>query len=357
MKGKCRLQGNQEVVTTHITMTIRFVLCIFIIMALTAVSSLGLLRLLQALGVLNRIAEGRPGYWLPLTLFVTMSIVLGVFFSLGFSGRVLAPIHEVIQVADELANGNFDIHIEPKGSREMQMLSRSFNHMAEELSSLEMLRSDFVNDFSHEVKTPISSIRGFAKMLRSEELTPEERSEYLEIIISEADRLTELATNILNLSKLENQTILPECAAFNCSEQIRRSIALLEPKWEKKHQMFQLACDEIEINGNEELLEQVWINLFDNAIKFSPEGSVIEVLMRKRPEHVIITVKDCGPGIPPKDQAHIFEKFYRGDDAHATAGNGLGLAIASRIIGLHGGSIRIAETGEDGTTVEVVLPV
>ena len=229
--------------------------------------------------------------------------------------------------------------------------------MAEELGSLEMLRSEFVNNFSHEFKTPISSIRGFARMLQRDDLTPEERKEYLDIIVGESERLTELATNVLNLSRIENQTILSNQAIYNCSEQIRRIIVLLEPKWSKKKQHFRLECDEIMINANMELMEQVWINLFDNAIKFSPEETVIEVLIRKRPGHMIVTVSDQGSGIGEEAMNHIFDKFYQGDTAHVASGNGLGLAIVKKIVELHKGSVRAARTGEDGTVMEVVLPM
>lgn len=229
--------------------------------------------------------------------------------------------------------------------------------MAEELSSLELLRTDFVNNFSHEFKTPIASIRGFARILQREDLTEEERKEYLEIIADESERLTELATNVLNLSRIENQTILSSQTVFNCSEQIRRAIVLLEPKWSKKNQNIRLECDEVKIYANMELLEQVWINLLDNAIKFSPENSEIRLLIRKRPGYILVTVSDSGPGIEKEAEAHIFDKFYQGDTSHAVAGNGLGLAIVRKILELHEGSIRVAETGAYGTVFEVRLPV
>lgn len=346
-------EGNTGGFLSSFGMTVRFAIGFFVILCLAVLVSLVFMFFLHHIGILS----SRASFEKPLLLFAFTSLLLGCFFSLIFSRRILAPIREAIDAVDELAGGNFDVHIELKGTKEAQELSRSFNHMAEELGSIELLRSDFVNNFSHEFKTPISSIRGFARMLQRDDLTSEEREEYLEIIVSESERLTELATNVLNLSKIENQTILSNQTVYNCSEQIRRTIVLLEPKWSKKGQRFFLECDEIRINANMELMEQVWINLFDNAIKFSPENTVIEVLIRKRPDYILVTVSDKGCGIRQEAETHIFDKFYQGDISHTVSGNGLGLAIVKKIVELHQGSVRIADTGEDGTTFEVVLPM
>ncbi|MDY3918579.1 MAG: HAMP domain-containing sensor histidine kinase [Candidatus Limivivens sp.] len=340
--------------SSPVGLTLRFVISTFLILLLDLALSFGILVFLQKLGILSGISKG--SLLRPLILLCLISIILGTALSLVFTRHILAPIEEVIRFADELASGNFNVRINVKGAREVQELTRSFNHMAEELGSLEMLRSDFVNNFSHEFKTPISSIKGFAKMLQREDLTPEERREYLEIIVNESERLTDLATNVLNLSKIETQTILTGQTVFNCSEQIRQIIALLEPKWSKKCLHFFFECDELEINANSELLEQVWINLLDNAIKFSPVNSVISLLLRKRSGCILLTITDCGPGIRSDTEAHIFDKFYQGDTSHTVAGNGLGLTIAQKIIELHKGTIRVAKTGPSGTTFEVMIP-
>ncbi|MDO5423492.1 MAG: HAMP domain-containing sensor histidine kinase [Eubacteriales bacterium] len=336
-------------------LTLWMVILIFFMMLLDICISFGLLLLLGRLGLLSDRGSRHP-----LVMLALISIILGIGLSFIFSWKILEPMRKVISFTEELARGNFDIRIDtgdmPK-FREMYVLTESFNHLAEELGSLEMLRSDFVNDFSHEFKTPIASIRGFAKMLQRDDLTAEEREEYLEIIVRESGRLTDLATNVLNLSKIENQTILTGQTVYNCSEQIRRMIVLLEPKWARKRQRIFLECDEVEIYANMELMEQVWINLLDNAIKFSPEDGVIELFLRKRPGGVLLSVKDCGPGIAPEAAEHIFDKFYQGEEARSEAGNGLGLAIAQRIVGLHGGEIWVEKTGEKGTTFGVRVPM
>lgn len=339
----------------YVGMTIRLVVYMFVILIMSVLVSFLFVSLLHRHGMLK--VSGRFPWQGPLMIFGMTSVIMGCFFSWIFSKRILSPFREIIDAVNRLADGDFKVRLhlteELWESREM---TKSFNHMAEELGSLEMLRSDFVNNFSHEFKTPIASIRGFARMLQREDLTREEQKEYLQIIVDESERLTGLATNVLNLSKIENQTILTGQVQFNCTEQIRRIIALLEPKWSKKNLKFLLEADEIMIYGNMELLEQVWINLLDNAIKFSPDSSGIELLLRKRPGGVLFTITDHGPGIPSEAQTHIFDKFYQGDTSHTVQGNGLGLTIAKKIIELHKGNIQIKKSDISGTIFEVMLP-
>lgn len=227
---KYKKESDTSDLSCHFGLTLRIVVGFFFMLCLAAVLSFGLIMLLHRLGILHT----GVSFLQPLLLFSFISVIVGSLLSVIFSRKVLAPIREAIDAANELARGNFEVKTEMKGAWEIRELGRSFNHMAEELGSLEMLRSDFVNNFSHEFKTPIASIRGFARMLQREDLTQEERAEYLEIIVSESERLTELSTNVLNLSRIENQTILSNQTVYNCSEQIRKIIVLLEPKWSKK---------------------------------------------------------------------------------------------------------------------------
>ena len=228
--------------------------------------------------------------------------------------------------------------------------------MAEEIGSVEMLRSDFINNFSHEFKTPISSIQGFAEMLKLDDLTQEEREEYIQTIIEEASRLTALASNILNLSKIEQQSILTERTRLNVSEQIRQVIALLDKRWSAKDITVAFDCGEHFVVGNKELLKQVWINLADNAIKFSPEHETVEISIRETPAALVISFANKGDEIPAAAQSHIFGKFYQADTSHATQGNGLGLAIVHKIIGLHGGTVKVRRSDLTGTIMDVTLP-
>ncbi len=295
------------------------------------------------------------GIMLSILLFVFMSVIIGSVISFVVSRIPLKPIRQIIKASNELANGNFKARINIKIPGEIKELNDSFNHMAQELESIEILRSDFVNNFSHEFKTPIVSIQGFAKMLRHGDLSEEERKEYLDTIISESERLANLATNVLNFSKIENQTILTDRSDYNVSEQLRRTIAILEPKWSKKKIDFVFDCDEITINANEQLMEQVWINLIDNAIKFSPEYSPIKIRITDNERMTVITVADMGMGISKEALEHIFDKFYKADKSHSGMGNGLGLAIAKKIIDLHEGKIEVESEVDKGTKFDIVI--
>ena len=218
-----------------------------------------------------------------------------------------------------------------------------------------MLRSDFINNFSHEFKTPIVSIAGFAKLLRRGNLPEEARNEYLAIIEEESMRLSQLATNVLNLTKVENQVILTDADNFNLSEQIRNCFLMLETKWGKKNIDPLLPEDEFTIYGNEEMLKQVWINLLDNAIKFSEQNKPVEVTIRQNEDKTEVSVSNYGEPIPMKSIDRIFNKFYQADQSHATEGNGVGLAVVKKIVELHAGEIRVDHV--DGKIVfTIILP-
>jgi signal transduction histidine kinase len=234
-------------------------------------------------------------------------------------------------------------------------LSESFNTLATELGNTEMLRSDFINDFSHEFKTPIVSIVGFARLLKSDQLTEEERRQYIQAIEEESMRLSLMSTNILNLTKVENQTILNEVSEFNLSEQIRSCILLLEKEWDNKALELQVDFDEYTVTGNEELLKQVWINLIGNAIKFTPRCGTVSVDIHDEGENIKVDVSNTGSEIPRDKIEKIWTKFYQADESHSTDGNGIGLPIVKRIVELHSGSVSVKS--ENCITVfSVVIP-
>ena len=229
--------------------------------------------------------------------------------------------------------------------------------MAQQLESTEMLSHDFINNFSHEFKTPIASINGFAKLLKNENISKEEQQEYLDIIIQESERLSNLSINILTLSKLEQQSILTNKTEYNLSEQIRIIIGSLYPKWSEKSIEIDLTGEDIDIVANREMLGQVWINLLDNAIKFSPENKKISINLSKEDEAITITMKNYGRTVPPEQISRIFDKFYQGDESHGTTGNGLGLPMVKRIIELHNGDIDVFCTEEPAVSFHITLPV
>ncbi len=292
-----------------------------------------------------------------IVIVLISSVIVGTIVSLIIGKIPLRPIRKVIASTNQLANGDFSARLDISHPPEFHELADSFNRMAEELGGIELLRKDFVNNFSHEFKTPIVSIKGFAEMLKYNDLTPEERDEYLDIVINESGRLAALATNVLNLSKVENQSILSEKHLFNLGEQVRRSILLLEPKWEQKKLSFSADILDVRCVGNEELLSQVWLNLIDNAVKFTTEGGKISVTLRPEKDRVKFVIRDSAAGISPDSMARIFDKFYQADESHATEGNGLGLTLAEKIIKLHGGDIECKSKRGEGTEFTVTLPL
>jgi signal transduction histidine kinase len=271
----------------------------------------------------------------------------------------LKPVNQIIDRLKKLSEGDFDTEIEfsPLMNKlsSFSELSESFNRLAKELKNTEMLRGDFINNFSHEFKTPIVSIAGFAKLLKKDSLSDTERVQYLNAIEEESLRLSYMATNVLNMTKLENQTILTDLSEFNISEQLRSSILLLESKWSQKEIDLRLELDEYDIVANEEMLKQVWINLFDNAVKFVPNGGIVFVEIYDEGEGYTVKIGNSGSEIPADKLDKIWRKFYQADESHKTEGNGIGLAIVKRIIKLHNG--RISVVSENNVTVfSVYIP-
>ena len=289
-------------------------------------------------------------------LAVSVSLLMGGLAALCAGHFTMKPVRRVTDAMDELARGNFGVRLELGGFEEARRISDSFNRMAQELGSIETLRSDFANDFSHEFKTPIVSMRGFARLLKNPALPESERAEYLDIIIRESDRLAALAANVLTLSRLENRAIVPPPAPFDLSEQLRRAAALLEPKLARRGLELEVDLRECSIRGNADLLELVWANLLDNAVKYSPEGGRITLTLRQGKSEVQVAVADEGCGIPLEAQPHIFERFYQGDRSHAAQGAGVGLAIVRRALELCGGGVSVESVEGEGSSFIVTLP-
>lgn len=319
-----------------ITLPLLFAAFVFFSMLFTILLMYIAIFALSHIGIISRF---RRNYLFPPFLLSIICLIVGSVIAVIFSRVPLRSLRKIMDAADKIAQGDYSVRLNMKGPGKFQDLSRKFNHMAEELGSVEILRTDFVNNFSHEFKTPIVSIRGFAKMLKRDDITPEEQNEYLDIIIDESERLAELSTNILNLSKIEQQSILTGQKCFNISEQIRLVIAMMEEKWHEKQLDISFDCEEISFFGNEEMLKQVWINLLDNAVKFSPNKSRVEIAIQHTKNLLFVSFTNQGKPFSDEAAAHIFDKFYQTDKAHSTKGSGLGLAIAKRIVELHRGTI------------------
>lgn len=329
------------------------IFCFFLITML--IVSIGIIILINN-GTL-KIGEPKPDAFI--FIVASASIVGGTVLSF-FAGRIpLKPLNYVINAMNRLAAGNFKTRLKPPRILErhptVKEFTRSFNTMAEELEHTEMLRSDFINNFSHEFKTPIVSIYGFAKLLKCGNLSEEQKAEYIGIIEKESKRLADMAANVLTLTKIENQTILSDVSRFNLSEQIRECFLLLENRWSSRDLELSLEFDEHYIVANKELLKQVWINLIDNAIKFTPDGGRIAVDIRESESSIEVSVSNTGSRIKPENLKRIFQKFYQEDESHSTSGNGVGLAIVRRVCELHGGTVE-AESDDKRTVFTVTLP-
>jgi signal transduction histidine kinase len=330
---------------------------VFLILIITSVLIFIVGMLLIRINAINIAKLSHQEPMLPIFALLVISVVVGTVVSFMISRFPLKPLRRVIDATNRLAAGDFSVRLHLPGPSSFSDLANSFNRMAEELGSTEMLRSDFVDNFSHEFKTPIVSIKGFAEELKHDDLTPEQRQEYLDIIIHESARLSQLATNVLNLSRVEKQTILASRTRFDLTEQVRRCVLLFENKWEQRRLNLNVELDEVTLEGDEELLSQVWLNLIDNAVKFTPEGGCVDIRLQKKERAAVFSIRDDGYGISQEAQRHIFDKFYQGDISHAVSGNGLGLSIARRVVTLHGGDVRCQSEEGAGTEFTVELPL
>lgn len=293
-----------------------------------------------------------------LTYIVVISAVFCVLFAIFWRYVLMRPVYKVCDAARKVSNGDFSVRLEPHrkdGKKdEFEVLFEDFNTMTAELGSTEIMKSDFVSNVSHEFKTPLAVIQNYATILQSEELTPEERREYTERIGLAASRMSVLVSNILQLNRLENQQIKLEKKSFNLSEALSRCILGFDEPLEEKDINLEIDMDQdILLCADETLLDTVWNNLLSNAVKFTPQGGTIRVGLERKGEVIRVTISDTGCGMAQEDQKHIFDKFYQADSSHKTQGNGLGLALAKRIVDLMDGQISVSSEPGKGTTFTV----
>ncbi len=289
---------------------------------------------------------------------IFFSAVVGAACAIFVNKFILSSISKLSHSMSRVAQGDFDIKLETKSKiGEIQEIYKSFNLMARELSATEILQTDFVSNVSHEFKTPISAIDGYAMLLQEKGLTDEEKEMYIENILSNTKRLSSLVGNILLISKLDNQAIGSRLERYRFDEQIRQSIVLLEKKWSEKEIELDVDLEEVEMLGNESLTFHIVNNLIDNAIKFDPQGGELLVRLEKKENEVFFTVEDNGPGINDEAMGHIFDKFYQSDSSHKQEGNGLGLALVKRITDMLEGEITVENRKNGGCRFCVILPI
>lgn len=345
-----------------VNLTMLLVLNLFFIIAMVLLLSATLVGLGAHLGWLDWTRLLRPST-VSIVIYA-LSILIGVSVVVMIQKVILNPVRSMVAAMQRLAGGDFSVRMTCRGwmrPLELREFTEAFNRAAEELGGTELLRKDFINNFSHEFKTPITSLGGFADLLlEDEEMPAKERREYLSIISSESKRLAALANSVLALSRVEAQTILTDVAPFPLAEQLRQSALMVEQKWQSKKNIA-LAVDipegdECVYTGSETLLKEVWVNLLDNAIKFSPDGGTVTLTMQHTPEAVTVTVTDQGPGMDAATRARIFDQFYQGDTSHKTEGNGLGLAMVKKIVALHKGAVTVQSEPGRGSAFTVQLP-
>ncbi len=324
---------------------------VFVVVLLSFLGVLSLMYVLEQWGIIENLSL------LTLASLLTVSTIICGFMSYSVGRRILSPMVKLSQASKEVARGNFSVQIHDSSKmEEVQTTFRNFNAMVRQLDSIATLSNDFVSNVSHEFKTPLSAVEGYATLLQDPELTQEEREEYLEQILNNSRRLTELVGDILLLAKIENNSLADAYTTFPLDEQIRQAVVLLQEQWTKKGLSFEAELDEVNICACQGLLGLVWNNLISNAIKFSHEGGLIELRLLDQTECVVCTVRDHGCGMSPEVQKRIFEKFYQGDPSHKGQGHGLGLPMVKRAVELSEGIIEVESQEAQGTTFRVILP-
>ena len=287
-------------------------------------------------------------------IFVPLAIVLNIFnyFIIKSIYRQYADLAEGLEKA---AEGDFYAKLDSSKAGAMTTVYKNFNRVTDELKKVRNMQEDFVNNYSHELRTPISSIKGFAEMLLEEDVPEEDRKKYLKIILDSANRLTNLAEESIIMTKLDSQVIL-EKEEYSLSEQIRNCIIMLEPGWSVKNININAEIEEISYTGNKDIMQHLWINLMSNAIKYNKENGELNIsLKRNNDKKIVVTISDSGIGMTEEQLSHIFEKYYQVEKSKTIQGLGLGLTIVNRILNLVNGEIEVTSKLGEGSTFTVTL--
>lgn len=341
----------RERIAPRISMRLFFILFITVELLLINAGAVLLLEVFDELfPLISRIPR--------LVWLLAVSTVLGSAITTLLVKMLFEPILTLGEAMGKVAKGDYSVRMDTRYMfREIRQIHEDFNCMTQELSSTEILKTEFVSNVSHEFKTPINAIEGYATLLQGTESTEKELQEdYIEKILYNTRRLSKLVGNILLLSKVDNQGIQTRQTVYRLDEQIRQSIVALEPRWEEKNNEFDVDLQRIDYFGNENLLMHVWNNLIENAIKYGPAGGLITLRLTKEKENIAFTIEDQGEGISQEAQKHIFDRFYQGDSSRKTEGNGLGLALVKQILTVSGGDISVENREEGGSRFLVTLP-
>lgn len=354
MKREVTGQGY-KVRSTHFPISV--FLITFVILLLMSGVHIGLIVGVNELGISN-VAQTVTIilYWVVVSVFVT------IWLSMQIRKVYEIPMKQMAEATGKVANGDFSVYVPPFHTPEkldyLDVMIMDFNKMVEELGSIETLKTDFFSNVSHEIKTPIAVVQNSAEMLKNAKLSEEERQMYVDNIIQSSKKLSALITNILKLNKLEKQNIQPVMEEYNLCEQLCQCSLQFENVWEEKGIEFDAELEErVMINADESLLELVWTNLLSNAMKFTEKGGAVKLVQTSTEDEIVVSVSDTGCGMSKDTMKHIFDKFYQGDTSHSTGGNGLGLALALRIVRMLDGTIQVDSEQGKGSTFTVHLPV
>lgn len=321
-----------------------FKMLFILVIGLVLVSTVGIIALLAYIFNLTELLTiylDEDLGWFVILIWIVSSILIGLVVSFGFGQIIMKPLNRIVEGMNMLADGIYEVSIDFGEKSALKELADCFNKLAMELKSNEMLSSEFINNFSHELKTPLVSISGLISLMKQKNFPESKRKEYLQIIEEEANRLASMTTNILSLSKIENQNIVTDKEEFNFSEQIRNCVLLLEKKWAKKKIELSMDFEEFMVIANMDLLKQMCLNLIDNAIKFAYDNTTLFINLYEKDEYMVFEVENEGDELSEEEIKKIFHKFYRGERQNYVEGNGIGLSIVKKIVELHNGDIKV----------------
>ena len=343
-KTKEQLSPMRRKISAMLTLQTFFVVLIVVVIA-------SAIALMYRVAITDMHMIGVLSMLVPIVVLVTLVNFLFTRFIYRFLDKISYAMQKV-------ADGDYTVRLDAEKDQPFRELYRNFNTMAEELGGVEMLKNDFINGYAHELRTPITSINGFAEMLLNDDgtLSREEKRSYLEIIASESRRLADLAGNSLLMSRLDTQKIIPDKKSFSLDEQLRRCSILLSGQWTEKELDMTMDLDEAVYVGDYDIMQHLWINLLTNAVKYTPKGGSITVTLKNEEKFIAVSVADTGKGIPPEDRERIFDKYYQTDKSHSKRGLGLGLAICKRIVQLCNGTLEVESEVGVGSTFTVRLP-
>lgn len=350
---KDSLSEVKQILASTRKLTRRVIYGLLIVVLAVVLLVLGAMLLVERL---THITEESSSYlWVFVVVSVGVGSIVGTVLSVLYSRLIRRAINPYLDALQRISEGDYSVTITERSLLFADtQIADKFNQMVKRLGSVETLSENFISDFSHELKTPIVSISGFAKLLKSDNLTEEERNEYLDVIINESERLVSLSQNVLLFSRLDDQLV--EKSTFLLDEQLRQSALLFEKTMQERNVQLDLSAEKLPVYSSKQLLSNVWVNLIGNAIKFSPNNSTISVKAEDRGDYVSVAISDHGCGMDDETQQNIFNKFFQGDKSRSVEGNGLGLPIVQKVLKLVDGKILVQSELGKGSTFTVLLP-